>query len=69
MQGTLLGEAIVAVPSPEDAAAAVLRLLGSPEERARRGEAGRERMGNPGAAARIAAEIRTLLAALEPNGP
>ncbi|MDR7427540.1 MAG: lipid-A-disaccharide synthase-related protein [Armatimonadota bacterium] len=61
LQRHLLGEAIVAASNPDQAAAAVLQLLASPQERARRGQAGRERMGAPGAAARVAAEIQRLL--------
>ena len=62
LQRRLLGEAIVAASGVDQAAEAVLHLLASPQERARRGQAGRERMGAPGAAARIAAEIQGLLA-------
>lgn len=65
LQRKLLGEAVVAVSSPDQAAGAILRLLSSPEELRWRGQVGRERMGEPGAAARIAAEIRALLAAPE----
>ncbi len=67
LQRHLLGEAIVATSNVERAAEAVLHLLAQPQERARRGEAGRERMGAPGAAARIAAEIRGLLADPRPR--
>ncbi|MDR5709033.1 MAG: lipid-A-disaccharide synthase-related protein [Armatimonadota bacterium] len=54
LQARLLGEALVPAGSPEEAAQMVLRLLADPEERARRGEAGRARMGPPGAADRLA---------------
>ncbi|MBI3975596.1 MAG: hypothetical protein HY334_04315, partial [Armatimonadetes bacterium] len=64
LQRKILGEALVPTPSAEEAAGAVLRLLASPEERARRGQAGRERMGEPGAGARIAAALRAIVADL-----
>jgi uncharacterized protein (TIGR03492 family) len=54
LQARLLGEALVPAEGPEEAARAVLRLLANPEERARRGEAGRARMGPPGGADRLA---------------
>jgi uncharacterized protein (TIGR03492 family) len=57
LQAKLLGEALVPVAGPAGAAAAVLRLLHDPAGRARRGEAGRERMGAPGAAKRLADRI------------
>ena len=66
LQSRVLGEALVPTSSPEAAAAAVLRLLGDPEERARRGEAGRHRMGPPGAAPRIAAWLRERLLGSKP---
>jgi uncharacterized protein (TIGR03492 family) len=54
-QEQLLGGAAVFVDgSPEAVAAEVARLLDNPEERARRAQAGRARMGPPGANARIA---------------
>ncbi|MDR7416469.1 MAG: lipid-A-disaccharide synthase-related protein [Armatimonadota bacterium] len=55
LQARLLGEALVPAEGPEEAARAVLRLLADPEERARRGEVGRARMGPPGAAEGLAA--------------
>lgn len=61
VQRRILGEALVAVSSPAEAGDAVLRLLASPEERARRGQAGMARMGSPGAGARIAAVLEPLL--------
>jgi uncharacterized protein (TIGR03492 family) len=61
VQRRILGEALVAVSSPAEAGDAVLRLLASPEERARRGQAGMARMGSPGAGARIAAALEPLL--------
>jgi len=54
LQARLLGEALVPAEGPEEATRAVLRLLANPEERARRGEAGRARMGPPGGADRLA---------------
>ncbi len=57
LQRKILGEALVATPSADEAAGAVLRLLADPDERNRRGLAGRERMGAPGAGARIAAAL------------
>jgi len=60
-QGRLLGDALVAVSSAAEAAEVVLRLLASPEERERRGRAGRERIGGPGATWRIATTLRELL--------
>jgi uncharacterized protein (TIGR03492 family) len=60
-QRHILGECLVAVSSPEEAADAVIRLLRSPEERARRGQIGREREGEPGAAGRIAAAMEEFL--------
>ncbi|MDR7505955.1 MAG: hypothetical protein QN129_13770, partial [Armatimonadota bacterium] len=63
LQSRVLGEALVPTPSPDAAAAAALRLLSDPAERARRGEAGRQRMGPPGAAPRIAAWLRDHLPA------
>ncbi|MDQ7827789.1 MAG: lipid-A-disaccharide synthase-related protein [Armatimonadota bacterium] len=63
LQSRVLGEALVPTPSPDAAAAAALRLLSDPAERARRGEVGRQRMGPPGAAPRIAAWLRDHLPA------
>ncbi len=57
LQARLLGEALVGADGPEEAARAVLRLLADPEERTRRGEAGRARMGLGGAADRLAGRI------------
>ncbi|MDR7511334.1 MAG: hypothetical protein QN147_04835, partial [Armatimonadota bacterium] len=53
MQARLLGEALVPCRDATEAASAVVRLLRDPQDRARRGAAGRARMGPPGAAARI----------------
>jgi uncharacterized protein (TIGR03492 family) len=54
-QELLLGGAAVFVDGPPGSVAAeVARLLDSPEERARRGQAGRARMGPPGGSVRIA---------------
>ena len=62
-QQRLLGDALVAVASPEEAAAAVLRLLRDPAERERRGRVGRDRQGGPGGAAAIARYLLERLAA------
>lgn len=60
-QQRLLGDALVATSGWMQGATAVLRLLGDPEERLRRGAAGRLRMGPAGAIERIAAEILAAL--------
>ncbi len=60
-QKRLLGEALVAAASPEEAGDAVVRLLAHPEERQRRGRAGTERLGGPGATKRIAALLGQFL--------
>jgi uncharacterized protein (TIGR03492 family) len=62
-QQRLLGDALLAARSPEDAADAVVRLLADPAERDRRGQAGRERQGGPGGAAAIARYLLSRLAA------
>lgn len=62
-QQRLLGDALVATRSPEEAVEAVLRLLGDPAERERRGAVGRARQGGPGGAAAIAHYLLTRLAA------
>jgi uncharacterized protein (TIGR03492 family) len=55
IQERLLGGAAIFVDGPaETVAAEIVRLLDDPEERARRAQAGRNRMGPPGASARIA---------------
>lgn len=60
-QKGLLGEAVEVVEDrPEVIVAALARLLRDPEERRRRGAVGRERMGPPGGAARMAAWIESL---------
>ncbi len=56
-QKKLLGDALVAAATPEEAAQAVASLLRDPAERARRGRVGQERQGGPGGAARIAAYL------------
>lgn len=66
MQHRLLGDAVVSTSSWQEAAQAVLRLLGDPDERARRGAVGRARMGPPGGTRRIA---QALLAMLQEPGP
>lgn len=61
-QIALLGEAmIVASPDAHEAALQVRALLNDPERRARMGSVGRERMGEPGAAAAIAAQLVQLV--------
>lgn len=65
LQQRILGEALVAVPTAEKAVEAVVRLLASPEERVRRGQAGQARMGEPGAGARIAAVLRAIASELQ----
>lgn len=58
----LLGDAmIVASADASQAAAQVVALLRDPQRRERMGQAGRERMGAPGAAASIAARIAALV--------
>ncbi len=59
-QKGLLGEALRVV-KPADAAAELRELYRNSIERKRRGEIGRERMGPPGGAARMAAELERLL--------
>lgn len=60
-QKGLLGDAVEVVDDrPEVIVAALARLLRDPEERRRRGAVGRERMGPPGGAARMAAWIESL---------
>ncbi|MDR9390970.1 MAG: lipid-A-disaccharide synthase-related protein [Trueperaceae bacterium] len=62
-QRRLLGDALEVVPSaPAAIAAAVAALAHDPRERARRGAVGRERMGAPGGAARIADAVVSDLA-------
>lgn len=57
-QAKLLGEALIVLPlGAGDAATLLGTLVDDREERARRGAAGRARMGEPGGARRIAAEI------------
>ncbi len=60
-QKRLLAEALVLAQDPRDAAVWVVRLLDDPEERRRRGQAGRERMGGPGATERIVAWMERVL--------
>ncbi|MDR7485159.1 MAG: lipid-A-disaccharide synthase-related protein [Armatimonadota bacterium] len=60
-QHRLLGDALVPTRNWREAAAAVVRLLRDPEERRRRGEIGKARMGPPGAAQRIADDLVKLL--------
>jgi uncharacterized protein (TIGR03492 family) len=60
-QHLLLSDALVPVADWREAAAAVLRLLRDPAERARRGAVGRERMGPPGGSRRVADAILEIL--------
>lgn len=68
MQHRLLGDALVPTRHWSEAAAAVVRLLHDPAERDRRGTAGRQRMGPPGGAQRIADALMELLR-VDPAGP
>jgi uncharacterized protein (TIGR03492 family) len=61
LQQRLLGEALIVAQGWQDAAEAVVRLLGNPAERAARGAVGRERMGEPGAVPRIAHAVLDLV--------
>ncbi len=61
LQQRLLGEAVVGTGTWQDASSAVVRLLHDPQERQRRGQIGRARMGSPGAIAAIAGEIQNWL--------
>jgi len=61
LQHRLLGDALLPAPDWEHAADAVVRLLRDAVERSRRGAAGRERMGPPGAVPAIAAEVEERL--------
>jgi hypothetical protein len=60
-QHRLLGEALVPATTWRDAAAATVRLLQDPQERRRRGEVGRQRIGPPGATQRIANGLLEML--------
>lgn len=62
LQQKLLGEALVSAHGWEVAAEAVLRLLRDPAERARRGDAGRARMGSPGGVGAVAEDVLARLA-------
>ena len=61
MQHRLLGEALFPARDWQEAAASVVRLLRDPDERDRRGSAGRARMGPPGGSARISAALLEML--------
>src|SRR2546426_2728378 len=67
LQKRLLGDALVVVEEGTDAAEVVVRLLSDPNERATRGNVGRQRMGEPGAVAKIAQAILEILRA--PSSP
>jgi len=60
-QHLLLGDAVVPARHWRDAADAVVRLLRDPGERDRRGAIGRERMGPPGGAQRIAEALLEMI--------
>ncbi len=60
-QHLLLGDAVVPARDWRDAADAVVRLLRDSDERDRRGAIGRERMGPPGGAQRIAEALLDLI--------
>lgn len=60
-QHRLLGDALVAARTWQEAATGVVRLLRDPEERHRRGEIGRRRMGPPGATRRIGTALMEIL--------
>jgi uncharacterized protein (TIGR03492 family) len=61
-QRGLLGDALAVLSGRlDDAVAGVERILSDPALRRRMGETGRERMGKPGAAARIAQRIASLI--------
>lgn len=60
-QHRLLGDAVVPVRDWRDAAGAVVRLLHDPAEGERRGAIGRERMGPPGGAHRIAQALLEMI--------
>jgi uncharacterized protein (TIGR03492 family) len=57
LQKRLLGDALVSAPNWEDAAEEVVQLLRNPDERARRAEVGRQRMGHTGAVESVVREI------------
>jgi uncharacterized protein (TIGR03492 family) len=57
LQKRLLGDALVSAPNWEDAAEEVVQLLRDPDERARRAEIGRQRMGHTGAVESVVREI------------
>jgi uncharacterized protein (TIGR03492 family) len=62
MKSAYFGDAALAVPrDPNAISAAVARLLDDPDRRRRMAEAGRERMGNPGASQAIADTILAVL--------
>lgn len=62
-QQRLLGDALVATPTWQDAARALADLLGDPRERERRGRVGLHRLGGNGAAAAIAGRLLDRLGA------
>lgn len=66
-QHRLLGEALVPAATWRAAATAVVGLLRDPEERRRRGQIGRQRMGVPGATERVVTGLLEILSIL-PDG-
>jgi hypothetical protein len=60
-QHRLLGEAVVPARDWREAADAVVRLLRDPSERDRRGSVGRQHMGPPGGADRIASALLQMI--------
>ncbi len=61
-QQRLLGDALAATPTWQEAARVLADLLGDPRERERRGQVGRHRLGGTGAAAAIARRLLARLA-------
>ena len=61
MQHRLLGEALIPARDWREAAAVALRLLRDPDERERRGAAGRARMGPPGGSHLIAEALLAMI--------
>lgn len=65
LQRRLLGDALLTNARWQEAATSVIRLLRDPDERIRRAEVGRKRMGSAGAVTRIAADVDRLLADMQ----
>ncbi len=67
-QQRLLGDALLVLPSDDEAfASGVIALLDDPARRAAMANAGRERMGTPGAARRIAEAVLAVAANVAPS--